>query len=259
MIANKYVFNTNDYEFDIRAGSKPSLKIPENRYDVLVPSEALLHPDEFRWKMSVNGEEYKNQKYTSYTHCVLNIEQMLEIFEEGYKISLVNVDDAAKIYFNIQNFLKRIEGLYRDELEDLFKIDDRIMMLDKFASSIYKNNAMTLSKNTIESFTPLKALSLFESNFIIEDRKSISQQQYEEIFEPNNQMPFNKYVSEVLEEQNELHKVKPFEHYKEPKIEFENLKRESVYDNIEKIRAQRESIKLNNSTLVNKDNYGKFI
>lgn len=258
MTFNRYI-SDNIKNVVIEPFEKFKIPFPTQAYDVLVPSEAFLIPGENRRMAIINGE-LKEQKFNSMRRCVLKIDQMLEIYSEGYQISLVFPEDAADIYFKIENYLKRIQEVYANGNEDMYNFGDTVLLMDKFASSIYDNNGKTLQEKASDGFGTVKVLREYRKPFIAQRITPIGENSSSGIDLDNN-IVVNRYTDTHVPIHdtsyvNGLNEVRSYDRYEEPKMDF-SKDRESIFDNINKIKAKRNSLKQKELVDV-KDSYGKF-
>ena len=86
--------------------------------------------------MTLNQIEDKTQLQNAEKVTVkINILQIIEIFLNGYYISLVNIEDIKNIKTILNNFINKIQGNYGTSIHDRVKhksseIDDIIMFKD---------------------------------------------------------------------------------------------------------------------------------
>lgn len=234
----KYIINQFDH---FKTTKKIDFKLNKETFDVFVPSRALLSKNDKRFITMVNGEILESN-YESYTKIIINVEQMLELYLDGYRIRLAFEDDAKRIYDNIQDYLNKVAELYSNNIEHMYNFDSRLRYLDKFADSIYETNKTLIlsspKRNDIDDFVKIAHYKKERIKSIAEER--LEEQMNKAEMESNT---FTPYIAQNFNNSNnynsDFRKAKDiFDGIEQPIMDF-SKGRESSYLNIERIKLER--------------------
>lgn len=229
----KYIINQYEH---FKSTKQVEFKLNKETFDVIVPYKALLGPNDRRILRYVNGVP-EEQDYNMSTKVLLNIEQMLDVFLDGYYIRLVFEEDAKKIYDSIQSYLNSIAEFYKNNIEHMYNFDTRIHYLDKFADSIYTSNKEVILtqpyKNNLDDFVKIEHYKTERIKSIEDTKKEAGMLKNE--LEDNSFAPF---IAQNINLNNNIRRAKDVFDETQPVMDF-NKTRESSYSNIERIKLER--------------------
>lgn len=127
-------------------------KLPPNLFKVKVPILATY--DEVELELygvsltTVDGDIKKNS-YLEMTTVMINLDRIINIYIQGYPISIVNQNDSSTIYKILEDYLLGIDHNESYSPNRIAIKDDRLEEIDKFANEIFGLNRNTIIKNSV--------------------------------------------------------------------------------------------------------------
>jgi len=127
-------------------------KLPPNLFKVKVPILATY--DEVELELygvsltTVDGDIKKNS-YLEMTTVMINLDRIINIYIQGYPISIVNQNDSSTIYKILEDYLLGIDHNESYSPNRIAVKDDRLEEIDKFANEIFGLNRNTIIKNSV--------------------------------------------------------------------------------------------------------------
>ena len=140
--------------------------LPTTLYKVRVPKIALYSPEEleyFGMPVSVINRGEKIKKYSNEeTICYLKIEQMIDIFRQGYRIELLVDADFMEIYNALERFLRDTQSSYIENLNRKgYEVEDSYLAdIDRFASEMFGLNRYEIVDEKVNK--PMKQFYIME-------------------------------------------------------------------------------------------------
>jgi hypothetical protein len=127
-------------------------KLPTKLYLVRVPiiatySQAELDlygiPTDF-----VDGKEEK-ESYKEFTNAMIPIARMIEMYEFGYPIKIINKKDSVAIYNALEKYLKdwSVDFRYSPNMKVDTIDKDRLELIDKFLNEVFDFNKGSIVKD----------------------------------------------------------------------------------------------------------------
>jgi len=127
-------------------------KLPTKLYLVRVPiiatySQAELDlygiPTDF-----IDGKEQK-ESYKEFTNAMIPIASMINMYENGYPIKIINHNDSVEIYNSLEKYLKdwSVDFRYSPNMKVDTIDKDRLELIDKFLTEVFDFNKGSIVKD----------------------------------------------------------------------------------------------------------------
>ena len=130
-------------------------KLPTRLYTVKVPAIATYDPAEL--ELIGVPVDYKDGKvakegYLDYSTVMLPIRKILNIYDEGYPIKLINKDDSADMYNSLERYVKdwSVDLRYSPNMKVDDVDNDYLMLIDKFLSEMFGFNKDVIVKDMVK-------------------------------------------------------------------------------------------------------------
>lgn len=133
------------------------------RYLVKTKDIALRTEEDIRlYGIRINDHQTINQTIdVNNTTCMLTINEMVEIYENGYPITIINTNDKLAILESIESYLKSWEMLVNSSVNTMDVPYGDLIRLDDFATNVFNiSKALIIKKPHIDKSEQSKRLCL---------------------------------------------------------------------------------------------------
>ena len=121
-------------------------------YRVSVPIVATYSEEElevYGVGLDVKDGNVVKDSFEEMTGVMINIDRMINIYLQGYPISILNQQESAEIYKELERYLSGVNTSQDFSPNQLQVEDQRIEEIDKFAAEIFGLNRNTVIKNSV--------------------------------------------------------------------------------------------------------------
>lgn len=129
-------------------------ELSKKLYRVNVPIVATYSEEEigiFGIGLDVRNGNLVKDSFEEMTGVMINIDKMINIYLQGYPISINNQQDSSEIYKELERYLSGV-NTSQDFSPNQIKVEDqRVEEIDKFAAEIFGLNRNTVIKGSISS------------------------------------------------------------------------------------------------------------
>lgn len=177
--------------------------LSDDIYKVRVPVLATLTPIDLHFGIRVNmGRDERGRNFNDkgknheWTTTWLKLEKLIEIFDNGFPIRLVNQEDVVSIYNELERYVSDMGRLEEISINGRALYDDRVNVIARFVNEIYGHNQARLLKEAYNIQYMGKNIS---NTLSIEDTKRAQGEKRVEVIKPiNGSNPFEKPTPEQL-------------------------------------------------------------
>lgn len=177
--------------------------LSDDIYKVRVPILATLSPIDLHFGIRVNiGTDERGRRFndrgrnTEWTTTWLKLDKLIEIFDNGFPIKLVNQEDVTTIYNELERYVTDMGRLEEVSINGRALYDDRVNVIARFVTEIYGHNQARLLREAYDIQYMGKNIS---NTISIEDTKRAQGGGRVEVIKPitgNN--PFDKPTPEQI-------------------------------------------------------------
>ena len=130
-------------------------ELPDKLFTVKIPvlatySEAEIDILGIRTDTVNGSNDPKSHEYT--TIVMLPVKRLVEIYSQGFPISVINESDMLEIYDILERYLKDWDG-YEYTSPNLINMDsddDFLELINTFLTEVFGNNKSTIVKDTVD-------------------------------------------------------------------------------------------------------------
>lgn len=133
--------------FPTQIGNTILPKLTGKLFRVKVPTLATLTAIDYHFGIRLNhyvdefgragNDKNKNQEWST---VLLNLERIIEIYEEGFPVHMLNMDDLMIVYEELDNYVKSMGSLVKNSPNGQALFDKRIYVIEKFVNEMFGNN-----------------------------------------------------------------------------------------------------------------------
>ena len=124
----------------------------------------------------VDGQAQSSFNTNRKSTVVLSVDRIIDIYIQGYPISVLNEEDAKSIHSILINYINgdsTIRSIHHRHIDD-----ERIPVMEEFANEILNNNAHEIIKKELtfgDAFSSLQSFESFQTDTSEEVKKYIRQ------------------------------------------------------------------------------------
>jgi hypothetical protein len=127
-------------------------KLPTRLFLIRVPIIATYSDDEmmlYGLPTDTINDKPDPKCYENMTTSMMNIDRMISIYENGFRISIIKQEESAIIYKALEQFLIDWNTTiqYSPNMATNTKKDDRLESIDKFLTEMFDSNRPTILKD----------------------------------------------------------------------------------------------------------------
>lgn len=129
-------------------------ELSKKLYRVNVPIIATYSEEElevYGVGMDVRDGSVVKDSYEEMTRVMINIDRMIDIYLQGYPISIANQEESAEIYKELERYLNGVNTTQDFSPNRMRVKDERIEEVDKFAAEIFGFNRNTIVKSSVST------------------------------------------------------------------------------------------------------------
>lgn len=127
-------------------------KLPDRLFKVRVPIMATYTEEElelFGMPLEKNNGKVNNKSFLEMTVVMITLSRMIDIYMQGYPISIINQQESAEIYKILEDYLSGVNNTQTYSPNQITIKDDRLEEIDKFANEIFGFNRHTIVKSSM--------------------------------------------------------------------------------------------------------------
>ena len=100
--------------------------------------------------MDKQNNSYNKETYLEMTNCMININKMINLYMDGYPISVINPQDSKEIFDYLDKYLNTHVNNIQRSINQPLKNDERLMEIDKFLNEMFSFNKQTIVKDMLQ-------------------------------------------------------------------------------------------------------------
>lgn len=123
-------------------------------YKVNVPIIATYSEEElevYGVGLDLRDGETVKESYESMTRVMINIDKMIDIYLQGYPITILDQNESAEIYKELERYLTGVNHTQDYSPNRMRVKDERLEEVDKFAAEIFGFNRNTIVKSNVST------------------------------------------------------------------------------------------------------------
>lgn len=123
-------------------------------YRVKVPLLATLTPIDYKFGIRLNtytdefgrsgNDKNKNKEWSI---VLLKLDKIIEIYEQGFPIRMLNRDDITKLYNELDKYVQDMANMCNRSINAQALFDKRVYVIERFVNEIVGNNKGTILRN----------------------------------------------------------------------------------------------------------------